>query len=252
MVVSSMGGACESSLGDGFERSSGCSTACDVRRVHEKVVSFATQSAKREFEEGELLLEAYAARTHFWLGFASFAEYVERFFGYNRRFATEKLRVARALTRLPELRGALQGGRLSWSVVRELTRVATAETERAWLVAAEGRSVRQVEELVSGRRPGDEPSTPADPQARRHVLRYEVNAETYALLREAFARLRRESGEALDDDAALSLMARTVLGGPGDEGRASIESLSRCARCAAGESSSVTESASRFGQRWWR
>jgi hypothetical protein len=53
-------------------------------------------------------------------------------------------------------------------------------------------------------------------------------------------KLRREADGSLDDDAALLLMARHVLGGPVDAGRASYqvaitvcESRRTCSRCAA-------------------
>jgi hypothetical protein len=49
--------------------------------------------------------------------------------------------------------------------------------------------------------------------ARRHVLRFEVTPETLALWREAMDQLRRSSNCALDDDSALLLIARHVLGG---------------------------------------
>ena len=76
------------------------------------------------------------------------------------RFTQEKLRVAEALEGLPELDRALRDGELNWSAVRELTRVATLTTEQSWISAARGRTVRDVEKLVSGRKPGDRPTTP--------------------------------------------------------------------------------------------
>jgi hypothetical protein len=116
--------------------------------------------------------------------------------------------------------------------VRELTRVAVAETEAEWLELATGKSLRQLEELVAGKRLGDAPSAPPDPAALRHVLRFEVSAETFALLREAMAELRRRSDAALDDDAALTEMARHVLVGPRDEGRSNYQiALSLCPGC---------------------
>ena len=175
--------------------------------VHERVLSFARRRAGFEWEEGRLLREALRAGVHRRLGMGSFAEYVERHFGYNGRLVKEKLRVAQALEELPETSDALRSGRLTWSAVRELTRVATAKTEREWLAQAQGRTVRQVEEAVSGRALGDLPSDPVDAKLRRHVLRYEVSGETRALLLDAIAKLRRDTGEALDDDAVLSLMA---------------------------------------------
>jgi hypothetical protein len=52
------------------------------------------------------------------------------------------------------------------------------------------------------------------------------------MFREAMAKLRRDAGASLDDDAALLLMARTVLEGPRDEGRASYQvALAICPDC---------------------
>jgi hypothetical protein len=59
----------------------------------------------------------------------------------------EKLRVAEALESLPEKARELQTARISFSAVRELTRVAVPATERAWLDAARGRTIREVERL---------------------------------------------------------------------------------------------------------
>jgi 5-methylcytosine-specific restriction endonuclease McrA len=108
---------------------------------------------------------------------------------------------------------------LSWSGARELTRVAKPETEQSWLEAGGGRTAREVEKLVSGHRPGDLPNDPRDPGAVRHVLRFEVSGEVLAVFREAMTQLRRDAGGSLDDDAALLMMARHVLAGPGDAKR---------------------------------
>ena len=146
---------------------------------------------------------------------------MERIFGYRPRFTQEKLRVAEALEGLPELDRALRDGELNWSAVRELTRVATLTTEQSWISAARGRTVRDVEKLVSGRKPGDRPDDAATAEAKRHALRFDVSAEVLATFRDAMAKLRRDTGGPLDDDTALLLMARQVLGGPVDSvGRA--------------------------------
>src|SRR3954464_4462601 len=62
------------------------------------------------------------------LGYVHALEYLEHVFGYTPRTACERLRVANELGGLPELETALEAGELSFSVVRELTRVATPET----------------------------------------------------------------------------------------------------------------------------
>ena len=73
-----------------------------------------------------------------------------------------------------------------------------------------------------------------EPEAKRHRLSFDVSADTLATFREAVAALRRVR-DPLDDDAILLLMARHILGGPGDEGRASYQiALTVCEHCGAG------------------
>ncbi|MEO8184883.1 MAG: hypothetical protein ABI895_39245, partial [Deltaproteobacteria bacterium] len=80
------------------------------------------------------------------------------------------------------------------------------------------------------------PASPPDPSAQRHVLRFEVAAETFALFRDAMNELHRRAGATLDDDSALLEMARCVLGGPRDEGRASYQVvLNVCPECGNGQ-----------------
>jgi len=201
--------------------------------AHEALSRLARQRAAADAEEGRCLLAAQRAAAHVHLGFGSFFEYAERLFGFRPRSTHEKLRVAEALERLPALASALEEGRLNWSATRELTRVAVPETESSWLQFAAGKSLRQLEDLVAGKRPGDTPADAPDPSAHRHVLRFEVTAETFALLREALAELRRRSDSSLNDDAALREMARCVLVGSRNEGRSSYQiALTLCPQCA--------------------
>jgi hypothetical protein len=206
--------------------------ACHWMRAHEALSRLARQRAAADAEEGRWLLCALRAAAHVHLGHASFSQYIERIFGYSPRSTQEKLRVAEALEQLPRLARSLETGALSWCAARELTRVAVAATEHAWLDAAQGKTTREIEALVAGKNPGDEPSSKSSEQPRPRVLRFEVTPETFALFREAMHRLRRAAGGCLDDDAALLSMARQVLGGPGDAGRSSYQvSLTVCAAC---------------------
>jgi hypothetical protein len=101
--------------------------------------------ARLDFEEGRWLLAAKRVEAHRQLGYGSFTEYVERLFGYAPRVTHDKLRVAAALEALPGLSQELREGGLSFSHVRELTRVAIPETESAWIEHARGCTSRQVE-----------------------------------------------------------------------------------------------------------
>ena len=95
------------------------------QRAHDALLRIAKKRAALDREEGRALLVAYRERAHERLGFGSFVEYVERLLGYGPRTTLDKLRVAEALEQLPELDAALQTNQLTWSAVRELTRVAT-------------------------------------------------------------------------------------------------------------------------------
>jgi hypothetical protein len=216
--------------------------AGDWKQAHAALTRLARERAALDAEEGRWLLRAWRSAAHVHLGFASFAQYIERIFGYRPRTTQEKLRVAEALEALPRLGRALETGALSWCAARELTRVAVAETEPAWLDAARGKTLRELEVLVASKAPGDEPDAPATELPRPRVLRFEVAPDTFATFREAMQRLRRSAGGSLDDDAILLAMARQVLGGPRDEGRSSYQiSLTVCGACGAGAQSAGGE-----------
>src|SRR6185295_14328401 len=97
---------------------------------------------------------------------------------------------------------------------------------------AAGKTVRDVERMVSGHKPGDSPDDPPDPALIRRVMRYEVRAETYALLREARRRVEEELNQPVDDDQFLAELARGILAGAGDTGRATHQiAINVCERC---------------------
>lgn len=173
----------------------------------------AKQRAALDAEEAIWLVAAQRARVHRQLGMGSFREYLERVLGYGPRTAQDRIRVAVALAELPEMAAALARGDISFSTVREVSRVAKANTERVWLGAVAGKTVREVEQAVAGRRPGDLPETPPDPELLRSTLRLDVKTSTLALFREARQQLERETGERLSDDAFVAMLCRGALAG---------------------------------------
>ncbi len=77
--------------------------------------------------------------------------------------------------------------------------MATSATELAWLHAVRDRSSREIENLVNGRRPGDLPDDPPDPEAMMHTVRFDIAAHAYASYRETRLVLDEEHGTRLDD-----------------------------------------------------
>jgi len=53
----------------------------DWRSAHDQLSRVAKERARLDWEEGGSLLRALRANVHLHLGFASFAEYIERLFG---------------------------------------------------------------------------------------------------------------------------------------------------------------------------
>jgi hypothetical protein len=204
--------------------------------IDRELRALAKRRAALDADEAQLL--ARAVRGEIWrqLGKASLHEYLEEVLGYSPRQASERVRVATALEDLPELAEELAMGELHFSAVRELTRVATRETERAWCDDARGKNLRQMEQSVAGRKRGDRPSDPADPELVAQPIRFDVRPATLALLRQAQRVLEEERGERLDDDALISALCNAVLGGSTDDdsGRAKHQILiARCDRCTA-------------------
>jgi hypothetical protein len=76
---------------------------CDWVKAHSELTALARCRAALDWEEGTALLRALRCGAHRHLGHASFAEYVERLFGYKPRATEDRLRAAQALESLPEM-----------------------------------------------------------------------------------------------------------------------------------------------------
>ena len=132
-------------------------------------------------------------RQHGWEGFRSCAHWLNWRTGLDLGAAREKLRVAAALAALNHLSAAMACGRLSYSVVRALTRVATPATEARLVAVACGATGAQVERLVRAWRQADQEAQPDAAQVRlaRRTLSTRVDDDGMLVLR---ARLTPEVG----------------------------------------------------------
>jgi hypothetical protein len=134
--------------------------------------------------------------------------------GYDLRTARDHVRVARSLETLPATGEAMGRGRLSYSQVRALTRVATPETEDDLLELAEGVPTPKLERMVRAWKKGtrqDEAARERECHRRRrlsvfpdddgmYVVRGRLEPEVGALFMRALERAtdalyRRERAE---------------------------------------------------------
>ncbi len=207
------------------------------KRIDRELRTIAKQRGALDRDEAILLCEA--ARHEVWrrVGNASLFEYLEEVLGYGPKTARERIRIATALEEMPELATALASGELSYSAVRELTRVATKETEREWIDAVRGKNLRQVEELVAKRQKGDRPSDPEDPSLAPRVVSFKIRPATLELLRQVQRQLADEHGGQLEDDALIEALCNAVLASSeaGDHSRAKFQIRATiCSSCERG------------------
>ena len=95
-------------------------------------------------------LIAAMERTRSWRegGYCNLGNWLDHRCGLGPCAARERIRIGRALERLPHIDAAFREGAISYSKVRAITRVATPHTETMLLAIAEGSSAAQLESLV--------------------------------------------------------------------------------------------------------
>lgn len=160
-------------------------------------------------------------------------------FGLGPKATRERVRIGRALRRLSAIEQAFINGELAYSRVREMTRVATTESEFEWLGLARQVDMRALERAVAqasaarlretrdGRNlhrtdshtlaEGEtaEPET-AEPEtaegATPHKVRFtiELSADNFELLRQALQAAKKASASILSDADALAVIANVA------------------------------------------
>jgi 5-methylcytosine-specific restriction endonuclease McrA len=196
------------------------------------------------------LIREFDAREGWKNGFRSCAAWLSWRVGLAPGAAREHVRVARALGTLPLLARALARGELSYSKVRELTRVATPETEERLLAVGRAGTTEHVERIVRGWRRVDRQAEAREATLQHAsrtlrvypdadgtvILRGRLTSEVGALVMQALAaaretlyQQRREKQPDADPPTiaqqqadALALLAETALhhgidpGAPGE------------------------------------
>ena len=96
----------------------------------------------------ELIAQFDRGEGHLQYGFATCAEWLAWSCSISPATAREQVRVARALDELPRVRASFAAGRLSYSKVRAMSRIATHENEDYLLMLGEHATAAQLEETV--------------------------------------------------------------------------------------------------------
>jgi Holliday junction DNA helicase RuvB len=147
------------------------------------------------------------------LGFHSVVQYAEMRYQIRPQTTREYLAVGRALNDLPRIDEAFCQARLFWSQVRLLVKIATPETESAWLEWATGRSARQIAAHVRRREKGQLPTEPA--KRRIHTVKFKVqgslNVVQWEIWNNARAKVEAETDRPVSDTEMMMLVAQQLL-----------------------------------------
>ena len=120
-------------------------------------------------------LIAAMERTRGWRegGYCNLGNWLDHRCGLGPCASRERIRIGRALAKLPQIDAAFRDGVISYSKVRALTRVATSETDAMLLAIAEGSSAAQLESLIrTYQRVGKSDSGRASREQRRSLSWY--------------------------------------------------------------------------------
>ena len=140
---------------------------------------------------------------HQLFGCRTAVQYAVSCFGMSKREARDLLTAGRALAGLPAIDEAFCGGRLCWSKVRELVKVATPETDDRWLEAAMEQKIEALTLTVRLAKKGEAPRSPDDRKGLPEVrvtLKIQVAPEVCA----KWERVRTLLEEELENEAATS------------------------------------------------
>jgi hypothetical protein len=145
------------------------STPRDLERLGDEIARLAAHLHAATYQLLVMVRE-FDERAGWSGGFRSCGHWLSWRTGIGIGPAREKVRVARALSSLPEISAAMARGELSFSKVRALTRVATPENEGDLLGIARHATAAHIEKLVRAWRRVDR-TQEANEEQRRHQRR---------------------------------------------------------------------------------
>ena len=113
-----------------------------AKKAHEKLVILLEKI--RKYEHSALLVFAEIMKQKLYqdLGYSSMLNYAKEALGMSRTTAFYYISITKKLEALPKTKTAVEKGEIEWTKVREVTKVATADTEGQWLAVAKKSSRR--------------------------------------------------------------------------------------------------------------
>lgn len=219
-----------------------------LERIEAELTELAGQLAAGECRWLLLVAEYDRREGYLQWGCRSCAQWLSWQCGLDARAARERLRVARALDDLPVITRGFAAGRLSYSKVRALTRIATPENEADLAELGEHATAVQVERVVRGWRRSRNAQDERDEAERQHegrFLRIELDdapdsdgsyvitgripADVAAAVLAVFESARALVPRPTPQDSADDVEGSSGPAGPLDHGRLNVDALAMMA-----------------------
>ena len=124
-------------------------TSLSSMEVHERALAARKLYGKAEKALIFWIVEMDERKLYKDFGCSNVFQYAIRYLSLAEHTIAELLRTGKALAQLPLLSEAFEKGQISSSHIREISRVATKDTEEYWRDTARGKTVREVEKLVA-------------------------------------------------------------------------------------------------------
>ena len=232
--------------GDEPQPRAASASPAEAERLGDRIAELASRIHAATYELLVLIRDFDAAGA--WSGFASCAVWLGWRTGLEPGTAREHVRVAHALAQLPKVSDAMRRGRVSYSKVRAITRVATPETEQSLLDVALAGTAAHVERVVRAWRQTDRAAERGEERQRQasRSLHTWVDADGTVVVRgrltpEVGSVFRRALEAAVAADGATGVAggetARTdavdeAVGVERSHGQRQADALGRLAECA--------------------
>lgn len=164
---------------------------------------------------GRLLLAIERTGAYLEHGCSGAVHYAVMQLGLPAKKARLLTRVARELEGLPHLRYLANVGEIEWSKLREIVRVATAQTERDWAALCSDHTYAEIENLVARSRWGEIPEDEKVIAGPRSELRCRLDPDQMAVVERGFQAFCQEQGRALSMAEAIEMLfAEKLMEGP--------------------------------------
>ncbi|MHC9543024.1 MAG: HNH endonuclease [Vulcanimicrobiota bacterium] len=145
--------------------------------VHERALAARKLYGKAEKALTFWIVEMDERKLYNDFGCSNVFQYATRYLSLAEHTIAELLRTGKALAQLPLISEAFEKGQISSSHVREISRVATEETDQFWCDTARGKTVREVEKLVAFTPKGGLPGMKSNPPQPAHSMELTSHSE---------------------------------------------------------------------------